>query len=390
MKVLLLSTSSSRNAGGLYNSVRSLGIELFKSRRITVEIFAYKDNFTNEDIGAYYPLPIRLYHILGPYGLGFTVDLSFKIIGYRPNIIHMQGIYFFSSFINYFYSTLFKVPYLISPRGMLDPWILNNSVYKKKIAFFFYENKHIRNASCLHALCLSEYVSIREFGVKTPIAIVPNGVSIPDDRDLTDFEVPVWKQDGRKVLLFLSRIHPKKGLDNLINAWFELGEEGKLWKIVIAGESNSISYMNLLEDLVRSLNLTDDIIFIGPQFHEKKDIAFRFADAFILPSYSEGMPMAVLEAWSYKLPVLMTSECNIPLGFESGAALEIEPDVKNIAEVVTRFFDLSHSEQETIGMLGYQLVLDNYTWTEISAQMTELYLWITDMSRPAPEFVKFN
>lgn len=390
IKLLLLSTSSSRNAGGLYNSVRNLGQELFRQKRVKPSVLVFRDEHTDEDINAYEPLPVTLYNIIGPPGVAFTLDLYNKIKTALPDIIHVQGIYLFSSFVNLRYSKKRGIPYIISPRGMLDPWILNNNSLKKKIGFFLYEAKHISNAACLHALCMPEYKAIRQYGAKNPIAILPNGVYLPKEQDAETLIAPEWKEDGRKVLLFLSRLHPKKGIENLMKAWSNSGPEAKNWKIVIAGESNGPEYANELNALRKELNLEEDVFFIGPQFHKEKDTAFRFADAFILPSYSEGMPMAILEAWSYGLPVLMTEACNIEEGFAAGAALKIDTTPESIAGVLKEFFALPEEKRLEIGKNGYQLVKDRYTWESIAVQVTELYEWVADRSRPVPDFIKLD
>jgi len=138
-----------------------------------------------------------------------------------------------------------------------------------------------------------------------------------------------------------------------------------------------------LQQHVRDVGLDDAVHFLGPQFGDDKAAAFAHADAFILPSYSEGFPMAVLEAWSYALPVLKTRACNIPEGFDAGAALEIEPDPDSVAEGLQRFTRLPAGEQEAIGRAGRTLVEQQYTWPQVARQMRDVYRWVQgDASRP--------
>jgi glycosyltransferase involved in cell wall biosynthesis len=390
MKVLLLSASNSRNAGGLYNSVRNLGQALLEINDVEPTVLAFRDKFSDLDINAYAPLTLNEYHILGTPKLAYSPDLKGKIQQLNPDIIHTQGIYLYSSYVNLKYTKKNHKPYLIAPRGMLDKWILNVRGWKKKIGLSLYENEHLKRANCIHALGMPEYEAIRRFGCTNPVAVVPNGVFLPNEVFLSEADLPAWKtNDDRKVLLFLSRLHPKKGIENLMQAWANTGSGRENWKIIIAGEGNGNEYLKSLLKLQNKLGLQNDVIFIGPQFHKEKDICFRCADAFILPSFSEGMPMAILEAWSYKLPVIMTPACNLPEGFTTNAALEIEPEPDSIASVLETVFSMPDLELKKIGENGYTLVREKFTWSSIASQMNDVYKWAVN-DTPPPSTIKFD
>jgi poly(glycerol-phosphate) alpha-glucosyltransferase len=120
-----------------------------------------------------------------------------------------------------------------------------------------------------------------------------------------------------------------------------------------------------------------------------KDAALRAAKAFILPSFSEGLPMAVLEAWAYGLPVIMTRECNIPDGFEAGAALDVRADVESITEGLKSFVALSGGARERMGRNGLELVKSRYSWPKIAARMIDVYKWVLGQS-DKPDCVRLN
>jgi len=390
MKILFLYGSNSRNSGGLYNSVRNLALSLIKIKNIEPVLLAHNDEYSSVDLPAYNPVIIEDYKILGPSKIGFSIDLSKKIKQISPDIIHTQCVWMYLSFVNLNYHKKNNVPYLISPRGMLDPWIIGRGVWKKFLAKIFYEKKNLQNASCIHALSLSEYESIRKFRCKNPVAIIPNGVALPSEDPLSNIDPPGWRSDDeRKILFFISRLHPKKGLENLLNAWSQIGAQRKEWKLVIAGESSEKNYLNSLHDLRIKLELEKEVFFIGPQFHQEKDICFRNVNAFILPSFSEGLPMAVLEAWSYKLPVIMTGACNLPEGFERGAALKINPDTTNILSVLNVFFNLTENERIQMGKAGYELVKEKFSWPSVAEQLREVYNWVLNKGK-APASIKFD
>ena len=135
---------------------------------------------------------------------------------------------------------------------------------------------------------------------------------------------------------------------------------------------------------VSDRDLKEDVCFSGPLYGDAKKAALQNADAFILPSHSEGMPMSVLEAWSYKLPVLMTPECNIPEGFEKNAALRIDPQCESIASGLKTLFEMNDSERQQIGENGYNLVKEKFTWGKISQEMIKVYKWILNRTeKPA-------
>jgi poly(glycerol-phosphate) alpha-glucosyltransferase len=141
-----------------------------------------------------------------------------------------------------------------------------------------------------------------------------------------------------------------------------------------------------LRTQVREIGADDSVHLLGPMFGEDKTAAFAHADAFVLPSHSEGFPMAVLEAWSYGLPVVKTPACNIPEGFEAGAALRTEPHADAIAESLSRLHQMSADDRQAMGRRGRDLVERRYSWQRIAQKMYDVYRWVLG-DGPQPEFV---
>ena len=328
-----------------------------------------------------------------PAAFGFSLGFGRALLPWRPTIVHAHGLWMYSGIAASKAAARASVPLIVSPHGMLDPWALRNSAWKKKIAGWLYENRNLRAAACIHALCESEYRSIRAYGLANPVCIIPNGIDLPEES--AGPQAPPWTPQvsaDKKVMLFLGRIHPKKGLANLIRAWaiIKSDELAALddWHLVIAGWSQK-GHEGELKRLVQELNLGASVSFTGPLYDTAKDAALRAADAFILPSLSEGLPMAVLEAWAYGLPVIMTRECNLPEGFDAGAALEIRPEVDSVAEGLRSFFGLSQSARMQIGRNGLGLVRSKFAWPSIAAGMLNVYKWVLG-ERPRPACVRLN
>lgn len=374
MRVSLLTTTNSHLAGGLYNSVRCLGLAMLHSG-IDVNIVSYNDEYSSKDIYAYDNIPMEIYHqskfpLLSR--LGYSSDLHRLLGKIKPDVIHSQGLWMYNSKAALDYRRKYNRSIsLVAPRGMLDSWAIKQSKLKKRIVGAWFEYEHLKQCDCIHALCQSEYESIREYGLKSPVAIIPNGISLPEP-----FIKP--KKTGKN-LLFIGRIHPKKGLDLLIEAISIIKQRNAMalsnWTIRIAGW-NQLNHQENLQKKVDELKVQDIISFIGPVLGDKKREELINADAFILPSFSEGLPMSILEAWSYKLPVIMTKYCNIPDGFSQNAAVEIDVNAEDIANKLIHFFEKSDEERILIGMNGYNLTKSKFTWNAIAKETEWLYQWL--------------
>jgi poly(glycerol-phosphate) alpha-glucosyltransferase len=266
---------------------------------------------------------------------------------------------------------------------MLDPWAVRHAAWKKRLVGWWFENAHLAGAACLHALTEAEARAIRAYALANPICVVPNGVDLPP---ATMPARPSWAEaagNGRKILLFLGRLHPKKGLENLLAAWQDVQPAAGAsdWLLVIAGWSTG-GHEQQLRRMAEAQGVSDTVCFVGPQFDHDKAASLVCADAFVLPSLSEGLPLAVLEAWSYGLPVLMTEACNLPEGFAAGAALAIDTDRAGIAIGLRRLFAMSDAERRDMGARGQALVRQRFTWRQVGGQMATVYRWVLGGGAP--------
>lgn len=378
MKVLFVGASNSRSAGGLYYTMSSLTKNLLSSD-IEVALLAANDKFSSEDIGIYGDVPLITYTISNVpllSTLGYSRDIHNLIEEYQPDIIHSQGLWMYHSAAVLRYKKRHpEVKVIVQPHGMLDPWAVRNSGWKKRIVGYWYEYENLRRADCIHALCQSEADAIREFGLKNQIAIIPNGIDLPGC-SLDEIIARRQNTGGRKTLLFIGRIHPKKGLREFIEALAilkcRLPDLVNEWHVKIAGW-NQLNHTAELKTLIDSKNLSDCITLVGPAFGDEKDRLLTEAAAFILPSFSEGLPMSVLEAWAYALPVVMTSHCNLPEGFQNDAALQCEPKPESIADSLISLFSMSANQRAETGINGRRLVERQFSWPHIADETIRLY-----------------
>ena len=371
--------------------VRNLSRFLENEHQVHVDIIGVEDEFTAEDRPLWEGLSVHL--VASKHAaLRYAPELSHQLSSLTPNLVHTHGIWTYLSVAAVRWSrsngSVTPRPYVVSTQGMLDPWALHNSRWKKIIAGFAFERQHLKNAACIHAVNQAEAAAIRAFGLKNPICIIPNGVEV---RASSANRTSPWTAhitSERKVLLYLGRLHPKKGLSILLRGWKEAFKREKDWILVIAGWDQD-GHRRKLEQLARELKIADSVQFTGPLFGKARDIAYQNADAFVLPSLSEGQPLVVLEAWSHARPVLMTQECNLPEGFERGAAIRMSATVGGVAGALGKLFALQKPALEEMGRRGRDLVTSNFSWSQIASQMFAVYKWLLGHSSP-PDCMLFD
>lgn len=374
-RLTILTSSISHAAGGVFDVVRNLAIVVKRENRYSPSVIGLRDAETDRDRPLWSGVETDAFRIQGPRAFGYAPGLANALKSSNPDILHLHGLWMYPSVAAHRWSQPAK-PYLVSPHGMLDSWALSNSQIKKRISAALYENRNLCGAACLHALNRAEARAIRAYGLKNPICVIPNGVELTTESEAKPM------REGR-TLLYLGRLHPKKGLPKLIEAWSRAKKEAEDggWRLVIVGWDQN-GHRRELEMLTAKLHANSSISFAGSRFGADKAACYREASAFILPSLSEGLPMTVLEAWSWRLPVLMTPQCNLPESVSAGAALMMEPDVDSISEALRQLFSMNDVEREELGSNGHLLVEQHFQWSRIGRQMSDVYDWVLGGSRP--------
>jgi glycosyltransferase involved in cell wall biosynthesis len=300
--------------------------------------------------------------------------------------VHIHGIWQKHCALSAYLARQFRKPYLISAHGMLDGWAFGNKRWKKVIYSELIENRNLRHAACLHALTKAEAADYRKFAPKTPIAEIPNGVSIPGDTSGAFFEeFPELK--GRSIVLFLGRIHYKKGLDILCRSWVTVSRSYPDAHLVLAGPDFENTRAEI-EALVDELGIRSRVTFTGMLEGPLKWSALAAATVFVLPSYSEGLSVSVLEALGMGLPVIISEQCNLPEVSMRGCGWVIQPVVNQLEAALRDGLRTSGAERERMGRRGRGLVSEKYSWPVVGVQMASVYSWM--LGGPRPECVEFN
>jgi poly(glycerol-phosphate) alpha-glucosyltransferase len=372
VKVALVTAHLSRASAGVMTGVAPLARELPR-HGVEPVVIGVRDERSPED-ASLWGASVEACAQLGPRAFGFAPHMRVALRRSGASMVECQGLWMYPSLASWGWSRRTGRPHMISPHGMLDPWAVRRSAWKKKLVRMWFEDAHLQTAACLRALNAAEARAIRLFGLRNPIAVVPYGVDLPERFE----RVP---SPAARTLLFLSRIDRKKGVQELVRGWALSGAAAQGWRLRIVGWGEP-AYVAATARLIQELELGASVELAGPAFGEAKEEAFRSADAFILPSYSEGLPVAVLEAWSYCLPVLMTPASNMPEGFEAGAALEIGTEPAAIADGIRTLVTLSDAERIAMGIAGRRLVEARFTWPEVARQMAAVYRWVVGGGPP--------
>ena len=382
MKVGFLVSSVSRQAGGLFQSVRGLA-KAVGSTNARVQVLGIRDEQSAVDLKEWQPLSVQTFH---PElrAWGYSNQLVPAMLDADLDVLSVHGLWKYCSIGSQRWHQRTGRPYVVHPHGMLEPWALGNARWKKRIAAALYENRHLRNAACIHALSEAEARSIRSYGLQNPISVIPNGIDLPHPSEKN----PKTKSTNQKTLLYLGRLHPKKNLANLIRAWNKTfgsqGTNSDSWTLKIVGWDQD-GYESELKQIVAAAS----VVFAGPRFGAEKNECYRTCDAFILPSLSEGLPMTVLEAWSHAKPVLMTPECNLPEGFSAKAGVRIGSRSDEIATGLRQLAAMSDDDRITMGTRGRDLVGRNFSWPQIGEQMRSVYEWVLG-GGPPPQTIKLD
>ncbi|MEI6280334.1 MAG: glycosyltransferase, partial [Verrucomicrobiae bacterium] len=265
-----------------------------------------------------------------------------------------------------------KKPLVYHPQGFLDPWILARSRKKKRMAHWLFEDRNFSYVQWWRAVSAKEADQIRAYGITAPVHVIPNGVDIAEcdaTRAPDAFADCPWACRKRpKRVLFLSRIHKKKGLDLLVPAWGRLTREFPDWELVIVGPDEG-GYQAIVEGLIRSQGCGGTCTVCPAVSGAEKHALLDTADLFVLPSYSEGFPMAVLEAAAHRLPVVMTDECNFPELATAGGAWECTAGLESLTAAMREALSCDETERVERGRRGRELVAAKYSWDQAACAL---------------------
>jgi glycosyltransferase involved in cell wall biosynthesis len=318
----------------------------------------------------------------GPSKLFYAPDLkeSAKEVVDQADLFHAHGLYVWTNFWLGGEARRRQKPLICHPQGFFDPWILKRSKKKKHLAHWLFEDKNIAYTGCWRAVTAKEADQIRcVVSEKAEIHVIPNGIDLDevDQNEESGHQVDVsYARKRPRRLLFLSRIHPKKGLDLLVPAWGQLSRDFPDWELLIVGPDEA-GYQASVETMIALAGCSESCCIHPPVSGALKRALFRSADLFVLPSYSEGFPMAVLEAAAHRLPVVQTTDCNFPELSSAGGGWDCHADQEALQRVLRLALASDRSELMERGALGRALVAQQYSWDSIAQSLNDVCLSLT-------------
>ncbi len=307
------------------------------------------------------------------------------------DILHVHEVWSYPQLVSSRIARCRQTPYVIMPHGELEARHLGHGgaakQFKKRAYLALVGRAMLRGAACLHALTPQEADGFRQVGYQGPVAVIPNGVdpaafaTLPED----DVAERMWPQlQRRRVVLFLSRLSPEKGLDRFLPAWGRLVRQSSYRDalLVLAGPSHQ-GYATEVRRLIDRSRTSDHVLLTGMVSGREKEAIVARADLFTLPSHCEGFSMAVLENMAAGKPVLITPGCNFPEVARADAGRCVPPEPEALEQAVAELLDLSPLQRQAMGQRGRRLVLDGYTWDVAARKLLTVYHSIL-AGRPAP------
>ncbi len=264
-------------------------------------------------------------------------------------------------------------PFVLTPHGMLDPWAMRQKTWKKRLALTLGYRRMLNDAAFLHFLNADERALAERLHLNSPTRVLPNGIFLEELDPLPEkgaFRAAHPELAGARLVLFLSRLHYKKGLDFLADAFAIVGREFADAHLVVAGPDDGAKAS--FESQIARLGIADRVHLVGPIYAAQKLAALRDCDCFCLPSRQEGFSLAVTEAMACEAPVVISTECHFPEVKEFGAGIIAELNAAAIAAAIASVLrDPAAARQ--MGQNGRNLVVSRFTWPKVAKEMIDNY-----------------
>lgn len=304
-------------------------------------------------------------------------------------ILHIQNLWNYPAYCTCSLHKKYGFPLVCSIRGALYEWSLSQSRFPKAMAWRLFQKDMLQSADCVHATEVNELKAVRKLGIRTPVAIIPNAV------DTAQFENRTPKYQAaqslgidpeKKHILFMSRLHSKKGLEFLILAWSKLANKFLDWELIIAGPNDDKKYYKRIQQLITQNSLSPRVIYLGMLKEQKKLNAFFASDLFVLPSQTENFGIVIAEAMAAKIPVITTRGTPWKEIEEKNAGWWIKLSEDNLKSALSQALETPSTELSAKGANGFDLVKSRYNWFNQAGRLKQVYSWILKKG-PKPDCV---
>jgi|SaaInl8_150m_RNA_FD_contig_111_5258_length_15109_multi_10_in_0_out_0_18 glycosyltransferase involved in cell wall biosynthesis len=306
----------------------------------------------------------------------------------KIDIIHVHGGW---TLIFLIFRKKFKKPVIIAPHGVFHPVSLKKSRFKKFMAEKLYMNKAYKNATCIQASSKKDLEYIQSYGIRNiPIAIIPNGINIKEKLNFNEnLRLKLLKlAKDKKIILSLSRLEEAKGIDILIESFYEVKRKNNKSVLFIVGKGTD-KYEEKILHKIKEKNLENEIFLLGSMVGDDKNTIYDVADIFILPSFNESFPLTILEAARQKLPIITTTATPFSEIKDLKCGWYIKAEKELITKAIIEASNLSNLSLQEMGNNSYKLVLNKYNIDIVMKMYEELYDWLL-YNNNKPDFVINN
>lgn len=298
--------------------------------------------------------------------------------GGEADICHVHGVWTGISVAGEIIQKRTGARTVVTVHGSLDAWARRKSRLKKAVAWWLFQRSALANAACLHATSRKEVEDIRECGLTGPVAVIRNGIDrawCESEGDGLRFRLSHGIDPGKRLLLFLGRITPKKGLVPLLQALALAKPRTDDWTLIVAGE-DEFGHLAEVSAEIKRLGLERGVKFVGGKYGQAKRDCFAGVELMVLPSVSEGDPIVVLESLGAGVPVITTTASPWQELTSTGCGFWVESKPAALAEALEALFRKPPEDLAEMGRRGKDLVLSEYLWEQRARQTRCLYEWV--------------
>ncbi len=296
-----------------------------------------------------------------------------------PDIYHLHGVWLLAMHYGAQEARRRGTPYVVELMGAYETWARRQKWLQKWVSRKLFQDDLLRRAGCLHAGSLNEARDLRTLGFRTPIAVIPVGVDTSKIAEAAEVARADWTK--HPFLLYLARLHQKKGIELLLKVWAHESKRFPEHRLMIAG-SGTPEYAERCQNLARELGIQGRCQWLGQVSEAEKSWLYRHADTYVLPTYSENFGNTVAEALAHGTPVVTTTQTPWTHLPQEGCGWIAEPGVASLRAAVGPALEASSQEREGMGIKGRKLVERRYSLASVIEQMDRMYGWLLGGSRP--------
>ena len=315
---------------------------------------------------------------LGPRRLGRSPAMARWLVERvrrgEVQVIHNHGLWMMPNVYPGWASKVGEVRLVVSPRGMLSEWALNHHGLRKRVFWVLLQRQALARTDCFHVTAESEFEEVRRLGFRQPVAVLPNGIDVPP------YEKPA--PVPRRRLLYLGRIHKKKGIDLLLQAWRAVAPKFPEWELIIAGPDDG-GYLGEMRRLAGDLGL-ERVSFHGPVYGEDKLRLYRSADLYVLPTYSDNFALTVAEALATGTPAIVSKGAPWSGLEKEGAGWWAEIGLDSLVTALETALAEPPEVLRAMGARGHGWMVREYSWEAIGRQMASVYRWLCGQAERPP------